>query len=207
MLAIIKESAGLVEDLVQVHATRGSLDREKVHKALERIEHQVKRGADLLTTLNRLVHTLDQDLSKVDLSQEVEQLILLSQRFARLKNQQVEAEKGPEGCHLAVNDLHLHMILHGTMMRCLEELPQGSKVAVGVREEGGAALVEFRSAGGRNAPGPSPEVGGWPHLESLGEALGAKIQRCPTGYGIQILFSRNPGTREAPIGSKGQDTE
>ena len=94
MLAIIKESAGLVEDLVQMYGTRGNLDREKVDRALERIDLQVKRGADLLTTLNRLAHTLDQDLSPVELNQEVEQLVRLSQRFARQKDQQVVAEGG-----------------------------------------------------------------------------------------------------------------
>ena len=57
VLAIIKESAGLVEDLVQMYGTRGNLDREKVDRALKRIDLQVKRGADLLTTLNRLAHT------------------------------------------------------------------------------------------------------------------------------------------------------
>ena len=128
VLAIIKESAGLVEDLVQMYGARGNLDREKVNRALERIDLQVKRGADLLTTLNRLAHTLDQDLSAVELNQEVEQLVRLSQRFARQKNQRVVAEGGVEGVPLVVNALRLHMTLHGALMCCLEELPQGSTV-------------------------------------------------------------------------------
>ena len=53
VLAIIKESAGLIEDMVHVFGKKGTLDPEKVYRAVDRIDGQVKRGADLL--LDRLV--------------------------------------------------------------------------------------------------------------------------------------------------------
>ena len=53
-----------------------------------------------------------------------------------------------------MNALRLHMTLHGALMCCLEELPQGSTVNVGVHEEDGFAVAEFRSAEGEIAPGP-----------------------------------------------------
>ena len=203
VLAIIKESAGLVEDLVQVYGARGNLDLEKVTRALERIDSQVKRGADLLTTLNRLAHTLDQDLSRVELNQEVEQLVRLSQRFARQKDQQVAAEGGTEEHYLVVNALRLHMTLHGALMCCLEELPQGSKVTVGVHDENGVAVAEFRSAEGETAPGPLVDGGGWIKLEYLSGALGARAERRATGYGIRILFPRDTGAGGASSGPGG----
>ena len=206
VLAIIKESAGLVEDLVQISGTRGSLDREKVGRALKRIDLQVKRGADLLTTLNRLAHTLDQDLSAVELNQEVEQLVRLSQRFARQKDQQVVAEGGVDEQRLVVNALRLHMTLHGALMCCLEELPQGSTVNVGVHEEDGLAVAEFRSAEGEIAPGPAVDGSGWIKLEYLSGALGARAERCPSGYGIRILFPRDTGGSGAASGPGGHTT-
>ena len=206
VLAIIKESAGLVEDLMQLYTARGSLDPEKVHRALERIELQVKRGADLLTTLNRLAHTLDQDRSTVELNQEVEQLVRLSQRFVRQKDQRVEAERGPEERHLVVNALHLHMTLHGALMCCLEELPPGSTITVGTKEDGGFTVAEFQSPGGRVAPEPWAEGSGWSKLENLSSTLGANVERRPSGYGIRILFPRGTGARGAPGGPGGQDT-
>jgi len=59
VLAIIKESAGLIEDLMHVCAKRGTLDQEKVARAVHRIESHVQRGADLLTNLNRLSRLFD----------------------------------------------------------------------------------------------------------------------------------------------------
>jgi hypothetical protein len=192
VLAIIKESAGLVEDLTQVYSTRGSLDPDKVRRALDRIRIQVRRGADLLTQLNRLAHTLDQDLSPVELGQEVEQLVLLSQRFARQKGQAVEMEGGWEEQHLVLNALHLHMALSSAMACCLEELPEGDSLKVGVSEVDGAPAVEFRGEEVNAALDRVQSSTGWQELEGLTGSLGARIERSPTGYGIRILFSREP---------------
>ena len=148
-----------------------------MHRALERIDLQVKRGADLLTTLNRLAHTLDQDLSTVELNQEVEQFVRLSQRFARQKDQRVEAEGGAGGAPLVVNALHLHMALHGALMCCLEELPQGSTVTVGIQEEGDRRR---RISERRGWIAPDPVDGSrWSKLEYLAGALGARVERGP----------------------------
>jgi hypothetical protein len=193
VLAIIKESAGLVDDLTQVYSTRGSLDPDKVRRALERIEVQVRRGADLLTHLNRLAHTLDQDLSTVELGQEVEQLVFLSQRFARQKGQGVEMEKGGEEHHAVVNALHLHMALSSAMACCLEELPEGRSLKVAVGKVDGAPMVEFRGVEEEASSDPIGTWTGWPELQRLTDSLGARIERSPTGYGIRILFSMEPG--------------
>ncbi|MGD2121687.1 MAG: hypothetical protein PVJ76_08075 [Gemmatimonadota bacterium] len=189
VLAIIKESAGLVDDLTQVYGTRGKFDPEKVQRALQRIEVQVRRGADLLTNLNRLAHTLDQDLSPVELGQEVEQIVFLSQRFARQKGQSVEMEGDREEQHLVINALHLHMALSGAVACCLEELPEGRSLRVGVGEADGAPMVEFRSADAEVPPESASDWKGWQELERLAGSLGARVERSPAGYGIRILFS------------------
>ncbi|NNM05038.1 MAG: HAMP domain-containing histidine kinase, partial [Gemmatimonadetes bacterium] len=192
VLAIIKESAGLVDDLVEVQGAAGRLDPEKVRKALERIGLQVRRGADLLTHLNRLAHTLDQDLSTVELNQEVQQLVFLNQRFARQKGQQVLFEGSQDEQQLQVNALHLHMLLSAATRCCLDELPEGCKVSVGVLEEGGSAVVEFGSVDGDDLPEASTDCAGWSELEALSDSLGAKLERSPGAYGVRILFSKEP---------------
>jgi C4-dicarboxylate-specific signal transduction histidine kinase len=195
VLAIIKESAGLVEDLVQVYGARGALDEDKVRRAVHRIETQIKRGADLLTHLNRLAHTLDQDLTKVELGRELEQLVFLSQRFARQRGHQVRVDDDLEECWLNVNSLLLHMALHEAMQCCLEELPEGSRVTVGAGREGPAVVAEFRGASEPGNPGGG--VTGchrWEELVRLADLLGgATVEGTEAGYGIRILF--RDGTR------------
>jgi signal transduction histidine kinase len=190
VLAIIKESAGLVDDLVQVQGSQGRLDPEKVQRALERIKVQVRRGADLLTHLNRLAHTLDEDLSRVEMNQEVEQLFFLSQRSARKKGQQLEFQASPEEQHLLVNGLHLQMALSGAMRCCLEELPEGCQVQVRVMQEEGMVVVHFGGSDLDSLQEPPVQCGYSEVLEGMAGALGARVERDPVGYGIRILFSK-----------------
>ena len=191
VLAIIKESAGLIEDLMDVCAKRGTLDQEKVARAVHRIETHVQRGADLLTNLNRLSHTLDHDQDSVDLDQEVEQLVFLSQRFARKKGHQVEAAHCEKDSTAVVSPLLFHMTLFAAMECCLEELPNGSTLTVRAREEGSASVVEFRGVPPEGEPPPkTTESDDWKYLESMAEAVGAGVERSTAGYGIRLLFSR-----------------
>ncbi|MFH1764311.1 MAG: hypothetical protein ABIF09_08975 [Gemmatimonadota bacterium] len=192
VLAIIKESGGLIGDLVHVSGERGALDKEKVLRAVDRIEAQVKRGAELLTNLNRLSHSLDHGLVTVDLGEEVEQMVFRGQRFARKKGQQVVPGEMEKGCAFPVSPLGLHMVLFAAMARCLEELPEGSVVTVGVRSEGGTLLVDYHGAPGHALDGlevPS-ESEGWKDLENLSGLLGASVERYDVGFGIRILFSQ-----------------
>ena len=135
VLAIIKESAGLIEDMIHVFAKKGILDNEKVFRAVDRIDTQVRRGADLLTNLNRLSHALDSDLATVDLNAEVEQVVFLSQRFARKRGHRVVARLMEGEARTLVHPLHLHMALFAAMECCLEELPDGAAITLSVGGE------------------------------------------------------------------------
>ena len=194
VLAIIKESAGLIEDLIQMGARRGGVDEEKVGRAVDRIELQVKRGADILTNLNRLSHTLDQERATVDLEQEVEQTVFLSQRFARKKGHEVVAGKGGGAGHLVLDPLALQMVLFSAMERCLEELPDGSRIQVSAGRSHQGPVVEFRKEQEEEgALGSFEESPGWDQLLMLAESVGAAVERAEVGYGIRLLFRDGPG--------------
>jgi signal transduction histidine kinase len=194
VLAIIKESAGLIQDLAELSNTRGSLDQDKVRRAVDRIEAQVRRGADILTNLNRLAHTLDESTSTVDLTEEVEQLVFLSQRFARKKGLLVEVGSSSGPCLHATDPLLLHMGLFAAMECCVAELPEGARLTVAVQVGPEGKSVEFRGeaeGGGILATTEDPE--GWGHLQRLMTRLGSTARRFGEGYGIRILFREGPG--------------
>jgi C4-dicarboxylate-specific signal transduction histidine kinase len=193
VLAIIKESAGLIEDLIHVFVKKGTLDDEKISRAVERIDAQVKRGADLLTNLNRLSHTLDSDRAVLDLDAEVEQVVFLSQRFARKRGQRIVANP-PEGeARVSVHPLHLHMALFSAAECCMEELPQGAAITISVGSGGGRPAVEFRGVTeDRAVVGPS-EGEAWARVREWTESLGAELRRSETGFGMRILLPPDTG--------------
>jgi len=111
VLAIIKESAGLMEDLIEISKDQAPPPREKFLRTLTRITEQVRRGVDLAANLNEFAHTSDDRVTGVDLNLAVAQSALLSQRFARLKGMTVNAETCQKTVQMSTDPLALQMLL------------------------------------------------------------------------------------------------
>jgi len=198
VLAIIKESAGLVEDMVHLFERKGALDREKLHRTVERIDAQVRRGADLLTSLNRLSHTLDSDLTQIELGEELKEVVFLTQRLARKRGNRVELSPPDRTFSLSLNQLHLHMVLYAAVDLLLGGLEDGGVVTLLVEEEEEGPVVEVRGeqAGGPPSPGPLPEE------ELAGvlvwvRALGGELRRVEGAMGLRILFPQTTGAESS----------
>ncbi len=57
VLAIIKESAGLIEDILALNKDLAGPHQEKVVRVLSNIRQQVDRGVDLSSRLNAFAHS------------------------------------------------------------------------------------------------------------------------------------------------------
>lgn len=177
VLAIIKESAGLIEDMVRLSGEGGSLMPDKLMRAVDRIGAQVNRGAELMANLNRLSHSLDRTGERVNLNQEVRQVAGLIQRFAKLKGHLVEVRAGDEDVTVAVNPLWLQMALYTAVECCLEQLPAAGTVTIQAARRGDRAVVELMGEVGDAVATVSPsQAGGWNRLAELADGLGAAIE-------------------------------
>ena len=193
VLAIIKESAGLIEDMISLFVKKGTLDDQKISRAVERIDAQVKRGADLLTNLNRLSHTLDSDHAVLELGAEVEQVVFLSQRFARRRGHRIVVDPPEGGARVSVHPLHLHMALFAAVECCMDELPEGATITISVGSGDGRPAVEVRGVTeDRAVVGPS-DGEAWARVGEWTESLGAELARSETGFGMRILLPPDAG--------------
>lgn len=86
VLAIIQESAGLMEDVLTFSTAESESLRENLETSLAVVKRQLTRGIDLTTRLNRFAHSPDQPLDRIDLYEITEQMTVLSHRFAASKN-------------------------------------------------------------------------------------------------------------------------
>lgn len=189
VLAIIKESAGLVEDMILLCSRGGTLDAEKVRRTIGRIDSQVKRGADLLTNLNRLSHTLDSDQAQVDLHQEAAQVVFLCQRFARKRGHSLTMREETGAARATVHPLRLQMALVSALRWCMDTLQDGASISALVTGSGDGATVDFATeTEGKEGSPTAVEPERWAEVEGLVESLGATVRRLPTGVGVRILF-------------------
>jgi nitrogen-specific signal transduction histidine kinase len=83
-LAIIKESNGLIEDLITLGKTAQG-DSEQYLEITRSIEEHIEKTNNLFRYLNRFAHRMDSQLATFNLNETLEELIALVTRFANQK--------------------------------------------------------------------------------------------------------------------------
>lgn len=148
VLAIIRESSGLAEDLLAVaEEDTGGQRPERLAATLSTINHQITRGVDLLGHLNRLAHSPDQSVASVFLNQQVAQATALAERSARQKNVTLHAE--PRTPELASNTgpLALQMTLAAAIDCLLQRLSSGCTITISAEVFGRVPAITLSCRG------------------------------------------------------------
>lgn len=189
VLAIVKESAGLVDDLVKAAGPGRAPDPERVLGALGRVEAQVARGAELMTSLNRLAHGLDRTEEPLDLAEALLHVERLCRRFARLAERDVEVLERAEVPTVTASPLEVYMALVAGLEWQLAHTPDDAVVVVEADGGGGRPRVRF----GARAPAPggdgraTPEE--WSDLLDGLDGLPVVAERHPDGAGFSLIFA------------------
>jgi C4-dicarboxylate-specific signal transduction histidine kinase len=190
VLAIVKESAGLIADIVDTSSQPGPPRPDRLRRAVSRIEAQVKRGSELLTSLNRFAHSLDHAEDQIELREAAERISSLCQRAARRGRHQVEARPGDEGLVVVVNLLRLQMALYSAVECCLEQLPEGGTVSLNPVRHGERPSLEFSGeVGGKAVSLAQTEAAAWGRLAAVLADLGASVERVEASQGFRLVLS------------------
>ncbi len=110
ILAIIRESAGLMGDILKVNARVDFKHRPNMERTLEHIATHVDRGKGLLEATSRLAHSPDDDLlDGCDLAVYARTVALLSERLVRLRGTAVDFTPASSALPVAVGALRVLM--------------------------------------------------------------------------------------------------
>ena len=116
--AIIRESSGLMEDILSMTPEGSFKHREKFLHVISTIQEQVNRGVELATQLNRFAHSMDETLADVDLDEQVTHTVLLMQRFARLKQVGLKIQPSEIKVVCRTDPFRLQMVLAACIDCC-----------------------------------------------------------------------------------------
>jgi hypothetical protein len=190
VLAIVKESAGLMADLLQACAAGATPDRERLLRALSRIDVQTARGAEHLTQLNRFAHELEADRDSADLALEVERVAFFGQRPARARGQQVRAvAQGPLVVPRA-DPVHVQMAIFEAVEHALAQLPEGATLELRAGADVEGPFVEITGSAPGSSPAPIATVEpAWSRLRASLEGLGATVRAVGDGHGLRITWA------------------
>lgn len=195
VLAIIRESSGLMGDIISISPEAVVKHQEKIQNSIVRIKDQIERGVNLTDRLNRFAHSTDETLSKIDLQETIEQLITLAQRFARLKHvvlNTVPPDQETPPVTLVTRHVQIHMALFASLECCLTVMSSGGEINIGIRKLEGKNAVHVVCKG--DLPVQSEfvrnicESENWPVLQEITACLEGSAHLDETEHGIVLRF-------------------
>ena len=185
ILAIIQESAGLMEDIMAISPLAKDKYQERFNNSMNTIKNQLQRGMEMASRFNRFAHAPDHNSAELELGETMVHFCTLTERFARLKHitLQADSQKGQE-IKITTNPLLLYMVLFYSLDACLSVLPAKCEIRlIAVKKDENAAVKI--ACTGQQAPSPEQFFTGlrqrsaWGELESTAEQLNAEL-KCNT---------------------------
>jgi C4-dicarboxylate-specific signal transduction histidine kinase len=191
VLAIIRESAGLMEDLLALSQNDSFPHKERFVRSLTAIGTQAKRGIDLSGRLNRFAHSTDEAEATVDLNQTLEEIVFLCERFARLKGVTLSLIPYAKALPVVTFPIGLHMAVFGCLECCWDRMAAGGNISLTLGQKGQEAIVSFVCQSG---VGAAEDYSGWFQDSEAGQAiqkvvksLSYKVECSTPGPGLALL--------------------
>jgi C4-dicarboxylate-specific signal transduction histidine kinase len=192
VLAIIKESAGLMEDLLSLGQDATFPHRERFVRALGTMEAQAKRGIELTNRLNRFAHSPDEASTTVDLNDMLEQIILLAERFARLRGVTLSLVPYAEALPVTASPVALQMAVFSCLEYCWGVMGEGGKVALSAGQKGQEVIISFVCQSSADVAedfaGRSFGFEGHPDLEKTAKSLNCRIECSPSQASFDLIL-------------------
>lgn len=92
VLAIINETAGLLEDITFMAEKGRPVDPERLKALAGKIMKQVQRADGVVKNMNKFAHGIDETVKAVDLGETLEFVAALAARFASMRGVVLETE-------------------------------------------------------------------------------------------------------------------
>ncbi|MFC1856796.1 sensor histidine kinase [Thermodesulfobacteriota bacterium] len=130
VLATIKETSGLMEDLLVMSVDDSFPHHEEFSKTLNTIQEQIKRGMEISGMLNKFAHSMEELQARVELNELLDQLSILMRRFAMLKRVKLAVNPHESPLYIRINPFLLQMILVACLEYCFDRTASGGVVTL-----------------------------------------------------------------------------
>lgn len=196
VFAIISESAGLMEDIINLGGDAAISRQDKISKALGKIRKHVQRGVALASAFNTFAHGMDAPFQWVDANELVELVAFLMKRFARQQQVDLVLDLPAASASVYTGPTRLGLALSACMDDLFTRLPDGGAIVLGL--VAGADEVAFTLSVETEETAVADRLrceGGLPVPGSTIRALGASLQAIEgqDRIGWQLILPRKVG--------------
>ncbi|MBI5196191.1 MAG: HAMP domain-containing histidine kinase [Nitrospirae bacterium] len=140
-LAIIKESNGLIGDLITLGQT--APNAAQCLKIIESVEHQITKTSLLCTNLNRLGHRMDMSVSTFNLNECLEELLSLIQRTANQKKLSFKKDFAQNIPSLYNSPSKLQFLIFCLLEKSMDLLDYGGKIIIKTAYTNGSVSISI----------------------------------------------------------------
>jgi len=145
VIAIINESAGLLEDYSLMAEKGIPVDPARLKTVSERISSQIKRADGITKNLNNLAHSVDEFHKSVGIKETLELAVGLAQRLADMRSITLELKPPSDLSTVITSPFHLQNLIWQILDFAMDVSGDGK--TVGLTFETGKASVKIRFTG------------------------------------------------------------
>ena len=140
VLATIRESSGLLEDLFTLDDTDFPY-RDKLLKTFATTRRQISRGMEIGEHLNTFAHNMDEPKAKREINALLLQIAFLMERFARFKQIQMKVQPADSPLEIETDPFLLQLVIAKCVESCIEHTANGGVITLQCRKgDRGVAL-------------------------------------------------------------------
>jgi C4-dicarboxylate-specific signal transduction histidine kinase len=156
VLAIIRESSGLMQDILALSEESSFPHRDKFANALGKIEKHVRRGDEIVTRFNAFAHSMDEAQDWVEVNELIDQVTILMQRFALSKEVTLSAEPRDRAPSVYTNPIRLMLALAACVEHLVAQGEPGDAIVIRPDKEKENAVIEILVKKASVEAGPVP---------------------------------------------------
>ncbi len=183
-LAIINESAGLMEDLSSMGGT--SFTPERVNQISKKIGAQVKRADQVLKRMNQFSHSVDLPVQLVDMEKTAGFVLELGARLLDIMGARVDIIPGASRATVTTNLFSLEHLIWQSIESCLNGIQGEKKMSIEVEDTDRGPCIRF-SADGIQSDSCDILIDNREN-QDLMKTLGITLQHNKKDYGFSLLW-------------------
>jgi len=185
ILAIISETAGLLQDLTEM-ATKGQkIEWEMLNTCSQDILEEIQRGFTTIKQMNTFSHSVDVPLKSVNLIEVIDLMINLAGFLSFAGKVRFDPPQD-EASIVSTCPFRLQNLVYQTLVFAFKSVGATGEIQVAVhREPNGSARIAFSGLGTKgDPPFPSEET------NNIATSIGAEIRMADDGRTIDILVAQ-----------------
>ena len=173
-LAIIKETNGLMKDVIEIGKSR-SFDAKHFLGFVGCVEEQVGRATALTDYLYRFAHRMESELASVNINDLLDELVALVNRLAYRKRISFKKDLNGGMPATILNPVLFHYFMFCMIETRMNALDRNSVISVGTSYSNGCFRIALLSEGPAMPQADSGETGSVGDMENIASELGAVI--------------------------------